>query len=254
MKSNREVKNPQDIQLKTRKRKKKLVHKKKASHGVLELTSVGENCEVRYTGPIHIKGDIGNNAKLTVTNGGIRVDGKIHDNVEITLIDSDRVPAIGEFEVNRVPVKFQILKKFIDVKGNVGNNFKLNAANTRTDLTIMGKLGFESQVHIGAGNINVVEVGHDCHLETGQGDITAFLTSSGSKLIVSKKGMVEALRIQNHVTIQVPEGHIYLQRIGFMKHTTMFYDKKNTHVSMGGVDLNEQIEKNAAILKIKPGV
>lgn len=250
----RETKNPDDVKLQTRKRKKKLLKKKKASPSLLELPNLGADCEINHTGPIHIKGDIGNNAKLTVTNGSVRVDGNIHDHVVINVIDSDRDPTIGEFEVNRVPLKFQILKKFIDVKGSVGNQFKLNGANTRTDLTIMGKLGHESQVVIGGGNISVVEVGHDCHLQTGQGDITSFLVASGSKLIVDKKGMVEALRIQNHVTFQVPAGSIYLQRIGFMKHTTMFYDKKSTHVSLGGVDLDEQIDKNAKALHIQPGV
>lgn len=245
MKSDRSTK---EIALKTRKTRTRKFPRKK-NKDVLELSSIGADCEITHTGGIHVKGDIGDNVKINLTNGSLRVDGKIHDHVTINLIDSEREPAIGEFEVNRVPVAIQIFKKYIDISGNVGNHFKLNGAKSRNDVTLMANLGHESQIAIGAGNINVVKVGHDCHLETGQGEIRAFQVASGSKLIVAKKGFVEALRIQNHVSIHVPEGDIHLQRIGSMKHTTMFYDKQKTHVTLGGVDINEQIEKNAIIMK-----
>lgn len=207
----------------------------------LEENEIQAHQTIKHTGELHIKGNVGEGAKITLNHGKLTIDGNIADNAIIHVIRGGKEWKTQQIEINDKSLSFKICKSDIFIQGNVGNNVKIHARNSFTSITVLGKVGDACNFKTTIGHISASSIGKNCTMETTTGEITILMTGEGSALIVAKNGNVNALHIKEGVKITDASGHIYIQNMSQANHATLFRGPQ-TQVHYDSLQINSMID------------
>jgi hypothetical protein len=118
------------------------------------ISNINENETYVHTGNLHVIGNIGNHAAITITDGELVIDGNIGNQVLITL--SSKLTA-NEY--------------YFQVKGTIGNDVTIVSKSAHID--IKGPSGAGLSISTMSGHINAMDIDRQSKLTSMSGHITA---------------------------------------------------------------------------------
>ncbi len=184
----------------------------------------GERLE--YTGPVKITGNIGQGAHVTVTDGSINVNGKVHDNARLKTIGTQNTNVIRSFG-DGVSVTTVISGGSIIVGtgssvviANTGNSKKLS-------VTVDGPVGNDVTIDA-VGGITANNVGSGANFSSKQGDVVANDIGGGGRLH-SGQGDVRVHDTGDRCTLDTGQGSVHANRVG--KHCALRSGQGSVHAN-----------------------
>lgn len=189
----------------------------------LIIDHIEPNSVHEYTGNLHVKGNIGAGASVTVKFGDLIVDGSIENNVTIGMPDNSHssCAANRNYYVNGKERTWGHGLVRMNVNGDVGENVKVEAMHTT--FNVLGKLGKGCALETYFGHINVTIVGDDCTLKTADGHINVNRAGDHVKFLIGEQGNVNVLDVVGpYVDIKINAGIVNLQTIAQGAKITVF--------------------------------
>lgn len=129
---------------------------------------------IEFREDVHITGNIGQHAVVTVLGGFLHVDGDVGAHTTIT-ISFPSTPSTSMAIGKLIRIEDSLL-----IKGNVGAHAHINTQDR--DIVIEGNIGPKAIIKTTGGDITVKNVAEDAVLTTDSGDIKAHDIAAGAKL------------------------------------------------------------------------
>ncbi len=141
----------------------------------ITIAEIKDNDVCTFHCDVHVTGNIGKNAKITIKRGNLIVNGNVKDGAAITSYETDLYMQFHHTAVNR-----NIVLGSIDIKGNVGNRVLISAESRA--ISVNGSVGEHCTLKTHDGNIDVHDIGNDTKLKSQYGSIYADKTGARVRL------------------------------------------------------------------------
>lgn len=139
------------------------------------IDHVANNTVLNLEGPVTIKGDVSDNAKINVTNGALKIEGKLGNKVSINCTKSDDSDiSASACSVNIVGASGDNLTVTCDgdfiAKGNIGDVLTVTTHNG--NVILPNEIGAYAQIKVETGNLTVFNYGQKSNFTALQGSLS----------------------------------------------------------------------------------
>lgn len=167
------------------------------------LNEIKSNERVEFTGDVHITGNIGKGAVVTIRNGNLTVDGNVEDDARINLPQQRRNGRA--FGVNTYSDADQ---QSVMIHGSVGSNTIIKTENASIDVD--GDVGSFSQIKTYNGEIRARNIGKRTKLKTYNGNVSAEDMNSAS-VLRTDNGNIRARNLAADTRASTYNGNVDVQ-------------------------------------------
>lgn len=158
-----------------------------------------------YKGDVHVTGNVGMNARITIIDGNLLIDGDVADDAVIKLTQTPQIQTFQSSNFVMINHFNGNAKTNLRVTGKIGNNVSLSSNNS--DL-ICGQIGTSCKLETYNGSITASHVGSYSSLKTYNGSVTVSGTVDQDAALRTYNGSVQAKHLEENTSAITYNGHV----------------------------------------------